>query len=162
MEPRRLTDPMPVGSEQTPAIDPREWVLGRLVAERQGAFDMATRSLRFASRSVRLPPRAAVASAAVLAAIVSAVWAQDIGDRSKGLAVAREACASCHAIRQGEKLSPNPAAPSFERIASVPGMTTLALTVALRTSHRTMPNLMLEDQELRVLAAYILSLKQEP
>jgi hypothetical protein len=38
-------------------------------------------------------------------------------------------------------------------------MTAAALTVALRTSHRTMPNIMLEPPELDNVIAYILSLK---
>jgi hypothetical protein len=38
-------------------------------------------------------------------------------------------------------------------------MTGTALTVALRTSHETMPNLMLEREELRNVIAYILSLE---
>ena len=35
----------------------------------------------------------------------------------------------------------NLAAPTFDDIANVPGMTSRALIVALRTSHRSMPNL---------------------
>ena len=71
----------------------------------------------------------------------------------------REVCAGCHAVRRGETRSPAAEAPSFERIANVPGMTSLALAVALRTPHRTMPNLTFEAAELRNVIAYILSLK---
>jgi hypothetical protein len=38
-------------------------------------------------------------------------------------------------------------------------MTALALSVALRTSHSTMPNLILDKDEVESIAAYILSLK---
>jgi hypothetical protein len=38
-------------------------------------------------------------------------------------------------------------------------MTVAALTVALRTSHRTMPNIMLEPAELDNIIAYIMSLR---
>ena len=85
--------------------------------------------------------------------------AQEEGNPRAGLAVAREACASCHAVLAGETSSPRQNAPTFERIASVPGMTPLALTVALQTSHRTMPNIMLDPGELRNVIAYITSLK---
>ena len=55
--------------------------------------------------------------------------------------------------------SPNRSAPSFEQIARVPGMTPLAVTAALQTSHRTMPKIMLNPAELRNVIAYITSLK---
>ncbi|MBQ0822849.1 hypothetical protein KBI52_21920 [Microvirga sp. HBU67558] len=58
--------------------------------------------------------------------------------------------------------SPRRQAPPFERIAQVPGMTTTALTVALRTSHETMPNIMLEPKDLRDVTAYITSLRNRP
>ncbi len=38
-------------------------------------------------------------------------------------------------------------------------MTPIALTVALRTSHRAMPNIILSDDELRGVVAYIMSLQ---
>ena len=87
------------------------------------------------------------------------VEAQETGQTGKGLALAQQVCAECHAIDKRQVRSPNPAAPRFEAVANVPGMTAIALTVALQTSHRTMPNLMLDSDELRNIAAYILSLK---
>ncbi|WP_262031806.1 c-type cytochrome [Microvirga sp. Mcv34] len=81
-------------------------------------------------------------------------------DPQAGLRISREVCASCHAVEASEDRSPNPQAPSFNRIARVPGMTTTALTVALRTSHGTMPNIMLEDRELRDVTAYITGLRR--
>lgn len=69
--------------------------------------------------------------------------AQEAGDPRAGLRFSREMCSACHAILNGDTHSPDPKAPSFERIANVPGMTRTALTVALRTSHKTMPNIML-------------------
>jgi cytochrome c len=44
-------------------------------------------------------------------------------------------------------------------MASAPGMTAIALSAALSTSHRTMPNIMLEPDERTDIIAYILSLK---
>jgi hypothetical protein len=64
---------------------------------------------------------------------------------------------SCHSA--GERRSPRTGAPTFERVAAEPGVTSAALDVALRTPHRTMPNIMLEGDELRDIVAYILSLR---
>ena len=60
---------------------------------------------------------------------------------------------------EGSGFSPNPAAPTFEDIANIPGMTSAALTAALRTSHETMPNVMIKEADTSDLVAYILSLK---
>jgi len=89
----------------------------------------------------------------------SHVQAQEPSEIIKGSVLAREVCGGCHAIVAGEIGSPNPAAPRFEAIARIPGMTAIALSAALQTSHRTMPNVMLDGEELRNIAAYILSLK---
>jgi hypothetical protein len=56
--------------------------------------------------------------------------------------------------------SSNLAAPTFDDIANVPGMTSRALIVALRTSHRSMPNLVIKGRDAEDLVAYILSLKR--
>jgi mono/diheme cytochrome c family protein len=88
--------------------------------------------------------------------------AQEQGDPRAGLALAREVCAACHAVEAGQTQSPHGQAPSFDRIMQVPGMTPTALTVALRTSHRTMPNIMLNDGELRDLIAYMMGLQRQP
>ena len=90
------------------------------------------------------------------------VHAQEAGDPRAGLTLAREVCAACHAVRGGQTSSPEPEAPTFGQIANVPGMTPLALTVALQTSHATMPNIMLQPDELRDVVAYITSLRDRP
>jgi mono/diheme cytochrome c family protein len=100
---------------------------------------------------------------AIVALSVGQPWAaaaQEAGDPRAGQRLAREVCAVCHAVERGEADSPRPDAPSFDRIARTPGMTGMALTVALQTSHRTMPNLMFEPTELRDVVAYVLSLKE--
>ncbi len=84
--------------------------------------------------------------------------AQD-GRPLPGLAVAQRLCAECHAILKDQVRSPHPDAPRFEDIAAVPGMTALALSVALRTSHDTMPNLIIPADEMRDVIAYILTLR---
>jgi len=98
------------------------------------------------------------------AAIASAVpiahsKAQDIGQPSHGLQLARQLCAQCHAIEKQQARSPNDNAPRFQVVASVPGMTAIALSAALNTSHRSMPNIMLSADEQADIIAYILSLK---
>jgi mono/diheme cytochrome c family protein len=86
-------------------------------------------------------------------------WAQDNGEVTKGMALAQQVCAECHAVDKLQARSPNSAAPRFETIAKVSGMTSIALNVALQTSHRLMPNLILEEDQRRNVIAYILSLK---
>ena len=103
-------------------------------------------------------------TALLAAAIASAVpaaqsMAQDIGRPSRGLDLARQVCAQCHAVEPRQAWSPNDNAPRFEAIAAVPGMTAIALTVALTTSHRSMPNIALSAEDRSDVIAYILSLK---
>jgi hypothetical protein len=65
----------------------------------------------------------------------------------------------CHAVQRGQRRSPHAQAPAFDEIATTPGMTSIALTAALRTSHRLMPNIVLSDDELRNVIAYLLSMR---
>ena len=85
--------------------------------------------------------------------------AQNAGDTAKGRAFAQQICSECHNIEKGERRSPNGLAPNFEAIARTPGLTTIALTAALRTSHRDMPNIIIPDDDLRNVVAYVLSLQ---
>jgi mono/diheme cytochrome c family protein len=96
---------------------------------------------------------------AMCVAAVGAAKAQSIGSASQGLRLARAQCAECHHVEKGPGLSPIPAAPTFEDIANIHGMTSAALTVALRTSHETMPNVIIKGPDTSDLVAYILSLK---
>ncbi|MEQ1784360.1 MAG: hypothetical protein ABMA14_23650 [Hyphomonadaceae bacterium] len=82
------------------------------------------------------------------------------GKSAPGRSYADAACASCHAVAAGQTRSPNPNAPTFETIANVPGMTLMALNVALHTSHKTMPNLIIEPDRIEDLAAYLHTLKR--
>jgi mono/diheme cytochrome c family protein len=84
--------------------------------------------------------------------------AQQIGDIGEGRRLAQADCAQCHAVDKNA-YSSNSAAPTFDDIANIPGMTGRALIVALRTSHRSMPNLVVKDHDADNLVAYILSLK---
>jgi mono/diheme cytochrome c family protein len=88
------------------------------------------------------------------------VRAQDPGNLLMGEAFARQICSECHAVERGQGRSPNERAPAFEEIATTPGITSIALTAALRTSHHAMPNIVPSDDELRNIVAYLLSMKQ--
>jgi mono/diheme cytochrome c family protein len=99
----------------------------------------------------------AVAAAALVG---QAVHAQEVGDRQKGRALARQVCAECHAVGRRTLRSPNTQSPSFVAVAATPGMTATALNVFLHTSHRNMPNLILSADQTADITAYILSLKK--
>ena len=86
--------------------------------------------------------------------------AQDAGDAQRGLATSRQVCAECHAVQTGMLQSPNPKAPTFPELATTPGMTTTALTVALTTPHAGMPMFRLTGDQRADIIAYILSLRQ--
>jgi mono/diheme cytochrome c family protein len=83
--------------------------------------------------------------------------AQEIGNADQGLRIARAVCVECHLVDKlpGEQ-SPDLIAPTFERIANTPGMNSAALTAALRTSHESMPNIIITGSDL----SYILSLRK--
>lgn len=103
--------------------------------------------------------------ALVLAGIVTfglsgAAEAQE-ADVEAGEAYAEEVCAACHAVQAGDLESPLFEALPFQEVADTPGMTELALTVWLQTSHPTMPNIVLEQDDMRNVVAYIRSLKGE-
>jgi mono/diheme cytochrome c family protein len=85
--------------------------------------------------------------------------AQDVGDARKGLTFAHQACAECHAVLPTQTASPHAGVPTFKAIANTPGMTAMALAVFFRTSHPTMPNLIIDDADRNNVTAYILSLR---
>ena len=89
-----------------------------------------------------------VASYTVACLVVSAARAQDLDQPALGQVLARQICSECHAIEKRDARSPHSVAPRFEDIANSPGMSTAALTAALQTSHRTMPNVILQPDEL--------------
>lgn len=86
--------------------------------------------------------------------------AQESGDPGRGLSVARQVCSECHAIQAQQLQSPNARAPTFLALATTPGMTSTALTVALTTPHAGMPMFRLTAEQRDGIIAYILSLKE--
>jgi mono/diheme cytochrome c family protein len=93
------------------------------------------------------------------AAATGPAAAQQVGEPRAGLELAQRLCAQCHAVSKDDGRSPNANAPRFQTIAAVPGMTATALSATLNTSHRTMPNVILDAEQQANIIAYILSLK---
>ena len=92
-----------------------------------------------------------------LALATSARAAEDVGDPQAGFEYAKEVCSVCHGI-SAEK-SPMPKATRFREVADRPGITGTALRVWMETSHPTMPNIIIEKQDMLNVIAYMLSLK---
>jgi mono/diheme cytochrome c family protein len=99
-------------------------------------------------------------AAVVLFALAAGASAQQ-ADVEAGAAYAEQVCAACHAVLAHEQISPLAEAPTFQSVANTPGMTEMALTVWLQSSHPTMPNIILKQDDLRNVVAYIVSLKKE-
>jgi mono/diheme cytochrome c family protein len=100
-----------------------------------------------------------VATLLMLSVAGGEVHAQAAGDPVAGLATAREVCSECHAIQKGQARSPNSRSPTFVELANAPGMTAMALTVALTTPHAGMPMFILTADQRANIIAYILGLK---
>ena len=109
------------------------------------------------------PHRLRSAVSLVLAGLtltVGNLQAQEVGNPHQGLRIARAVCAECHLVDKVPGQSPNLDAPTFEHIANIPGMTDAALTAALRTSHESMPNIIIKGSDLSDVIAYVLSLRE--
>ena len=91
--------------------------------------------------------------------VVPIADAEDTGDARKGLSYAQKVCSRCHNVLRSDAPSPNTRATPFKKVANTPGMTVTALTVWSRTTHPTMPNLVIEPTDMDNLIAYILSLR---
>jgi mono/diheme cytochrome c family protein len=100
------------------------------------------------------------ALAAVSLVLSSQALAQD-ADIEAGAAYAKQVCAACHAVLPNQEFSPLAEAPTFQSVAETPGMTEYALSVWLQSSHPTMPNIVLEPDDMRNVIAYICSLDSD-
>jgi len=107
---------------------------------------------------MQLPARSLILLLASLAALP--LHAQESGDPRHGQALARQVCSDCHATQTEQLKSPNPRAPTFLELATMPGMTSAALTVALTTPHAGMPMFRLTSEQRADIIAYVLSLRQ--
>jgi cytochrome c len=79
------------------------------------------------------------------------------GNVAAGRSLASQWCSGCHAV---EPNSVGIFAADFAEIAKLPSTTALSLKVFLQTSHRSMPNFILQPDEANDIVAYILSLKR--
>ena len=94
------------------------------------------------------------------AMVVRPLHAEEGGTGQRGLTLARQVCSECHAVQAQQLQSPNARAPTFLALATTPGMTSTALTVALTTPHAGMPMFRLSADQRQSVIDYILSLKQ--
>jgi mono/diheme cytochrome c family protein len=101
-----------------------------------------------------------IGSIAIVGTLFAGVSARAQDTANAGLILARQLCSECHAVERTPARSPNPASPPFETIANVPGMTGMALSAALQSPHRSMPNVMLDARQLSSIVAYVLSLQR--
>jgi cytochrome c len=83
----------------------------------------------------------------------------DSDSAASGHKLAQAWCKACHAIEANTAGTPS-AAPDFAGVANQPSTTALALKVFMRTSHPSMPNLVLTPEQTDDLVNYILSLKR--
>jgi mono/diheme cytochrome c family protein len=105
-----------------------------------------------------LPDLIICALTAAMAVSGKPALAQERGDVGRGENLALQTCIACHGVRRNQE-SNDARAPSFAQIAAVPGMSDVALNVALLSSHRAMPNLVLDARERADIVVYILSLR---
>ena len=115
---------------------------------------------RQVSKLISASPMVRLTVAAVICAAAGSAQAQQAGSVQRGLKFARQACSECHLVVKEAGRSTNPDAPTFAAIAQTRGLTSAALRSALRTSHPTMPNIVIKGDEINDIVAYILSLKE--
>jgi mono/diheme cytochrome c family protein len=103
----------------------------------------------------------AIALAALTLLVLAPEARAQQADVEAGRAYAVQVCAACHAVLANEQISPSAEAPTFQSVADTPGMTEMALTVWLQSSHPTMPNIVLGQDDLRNVVAYIRSMEKK-
>lgn len=81
-------------------------------------------------------------------------------DAHRGLALAKNWCASCHVVSTGQP-PPRTNAPSFAAIAQSASFSADHLAFLLYDPHPTMAKLALSRPAIEDLAAYIVSLKEK-
>ncbi len=101
-----------------------------------------------------MPVRSSAWSVPLTLASIAIAFGQQVGDPAAGKQLAEATCLECHGAKDASRK-----APSFSAIAAMPSTTARSLDVFLRTSHPTMPNLILSGTDRGDLIAYILSLR---
>ena len=99
------------------------------------------------------------AVAALVLAAFAAPAAAESGDAARGRALAERFCAKCHAIAPG-RTGPEPAVPSFMRMAADPEQTRASLRQFITLPHYEMEPQTLTGAEIDDVIAYIFSLRR--
>ena len=87
------------------------------------------------------------------------LYAQNLrGNVASGRRLAINWCTGCHSV---EPKTVGIFAADFAEIAKLPSTTALSLKVFLQTSHKNMPNFILQPEQTDDIVAYILSLKRK-
>ncbi len=95
-----------------------------------------------------------------LACITGAVQAQQLpGDVVRGEVLADRLCAQCHNVEAGGAGLSAEGAPAFQALVDNRKLNALSLRVLLRTPHRNMPDIILEDAPTDDVISYILDLR---
>ena len=89
-----------------------------------------------------MPVRSSAWSVPLLLANIGIAFGQQVGDPAAGKQLAEGRCLECHGAQNASHK-----APAFSAIAAMPSTTAQSLDVFLRTSHPTMPNLILSDTD---------------
>ena len=93
-----------------------------------------------------------------LAVVLPASSTMAQGNPSRGLALSQRWCSQCHGVTPNEG-SHNPDAPRFIDVAAERSATEYSLRVFFRTPHATMPNFVLNPDDIEDIISYILSMK---
>lgn len=81
---------------------------------------------------------------------------------TEGARLAQAVCAGCHGVSADANVpGPDPKAPHFVDVAAMPSTTALSVKVFLRSSHKDMPNIVLDDKEIDAISSYILDLRKK-
>lgn len=110
-------------------------------------------------RSARGSALAHFVSAAGLVTALAAPAFAETGDAARGRALAERFCAKCHAVAPG-RTGPEPAVPSFMRMAADPEQTRASLRQFITLPHYEMEPQTLTSAEIDDVIAYILSLRR--
>ncbi|MCW2573572.1 MAG: Cytochrome c class, partial [Frankiales bacterium] len=92
-----------------------------------------------------------------LALVLPQIAAAQEAPPALGRRLVQADCIRCHATELGAK-SNDPGAPNLAEVARMPSVTDLSLRVFLRSSHRSMPNVVLSEDEISSVIAYIRSM----
>lgn len=96
-----------------------------------------------------------IAAIAICAALNAAQAQEMLGDPEAGLRLATAVCSECHRVGDTGPAQRVDGAPAFDEIASDARFSPLGIRVFLRTPHIEMPNLMLSDEEIDDIIAYL-------